>query len=63
MTSVFWIGLILGGLISVVMAELVDLGSWAALRIVRVTARRIKPPELAERYAEEWEAELAGLRT
>jgi hypothetical protein len=59
-SAVFWAGIVLGFIASVVAAELVDFGSWCAPRIVDAAARRMTDPELVKRYQEEWKAELAA---
>ncbi|MBV1852038.1 hypothetical protein [Catellatospora tritici] len=55
------VGFIVGAIVSALIAEAVDLGAWAAPKIVKAAARRMHNAEARDRYCEEWNAELASL--
>lgn len=53
-----WGFLVVGLLVPLLLNEVSDLGSWIAGRLLSWGARRLGSPEKAERYNEEWAADL-----
>jgi hypothetical protein len=60
MNGIFWCGIVIGALVSVLTDELLDLSAWVSPKMVRLAARRL-PADKRDRYEEEWLAELASL--
>ncbi|MFE3206105.1 hypothetical protein [Embleya sp. NPDC059237] len=46
--------MLIGALLALILAEMVDVCPWLAARMVRSAARRIPDPKLATRFEEEW---------
>jgi hypothetical protein len=58
MSGVFWVGLIIGAMVSLATAEMADISAWMAPRVVHRAVKRL-PAAYRERYEEEWNAELS----
>jgi len=56
--NAWWVFFLLGIVVPLAVNEASDLGSWIASRVLIWGARRLGSPERAERYTEEWLANL-----
>lgn len=64
-TVAFWSAIVAGAVVTLILNELVDFGSWFAPKMIRRAAAHMPTVELNERYSAEWSAELdafSGLR-
>ncbi|MEU6038327.1 hypothetical protein ABZ801_23235 [Actinomadura sp. NPDC047616] len=57
MNTAFWLGILLGAVASLIVAELADVSAWIAPKIVRRAGKSVSV-EFRDRYVEEWAAEL-----